>query len=309
MTTAGNYNMITVLGHTAAGKTAIAAGIAARLGGEVISADSRQVYRRMDLGTGKDYGDYFVDGVQVPSHLLDICDPGYHYNVFEFRRDFSSTFTAIRSRGNLPVLCGGSGLYLEAILRDYRMADVPVNEELRAEFAGKSMEELTRILAGLRELHNTTDTVNRKRVERAIEIAWYERDHPEDRLVLPELRPLITGVSFNRELRRERITSRLRQRLEEGMVEEVKALLDSGLSPAQLDYYGLEYRYITLYLSGELGYEAMFSALNTAIHRFAKRQLTYFRGMERRGIPVKWLDEALTEEEKIRQVIDWFRST
>jgi len=300
--------MITVLGHTAAGKTAVAAQLAQLTGSEVISADSRQVYRAMDLGTGKDYDDYLVNGEEVAAHLIDIHEPGYHYNVFEFREDFIRTFEELSKRGVVPVLCGGSGLYIEAILRDYRMADVPVDEELRQKLEGLTMEELGELLARHRPLHNSTDTLNRKRLVRAIEIALYEKEHPLELNRMPEINSLVAGISFSRDVRRQRITSRLEQRLEAGMVDEVNALLDSGLTPEQLDYYGLEYRYLSRYLSGELSYDEMFAALNTAIHRFAKRQMTYFRGMEKRGVQIHWLDEGLDTDGKVSQILEWYSS-
>jgi len=301
--------MITILGHTAAGKTAVAASVAGALDGEVISADSRQVYRDMDLGTGKDYADYLVNDKNVPVHLLDIHDAGYQYNVFEYKADFTRVYRDICSRGKVPVLCGGTGLYLEAVLKGYRMIDVPVNEELREQLGKSTLEQLSEMLSGLRPLHNTTDIVNRKRLVRAIEIALYEKDHPLIDDGQPEICSLVTGIAFNREERRERITRRLKQRLDEGMIEEVRALLNRGLSPEQLDYYGLEYRYLTLYATGKISYEEMFETLNTAIHRFAKRQMTYFRGMERRGTEIRWLDEKTDTEGKVRQIMAWYSAT
>ncbi len=301
-----SYDIITILGHTAAGKTAVAAGVAAQLDGEVISADSRQVYRQMDLGTGKDYADYHVGDINVPVHLVDIHDAGYQYNLYEFLSGFRQVFDDISARGRLPVLCGGTGLYIEAVLKDYRLVNVPVDEALRQELADRSMKELQDMLSGMKALHNTTDTVNRKRMIRALEIARYEQEHQFEQQGRPELRSLTVGISFERELRRQRITKRLEQRLSEGMVEEVKRLLDSGLSPGQLDYYGLEYRFLTRYVTGKISYDEMFASLNTAIHRFAKRQMTYFRGMERKGIAVRWLDGAMGKDEMIGRIREWF---
>ncbi len=265
------YNLLTVLGPTATGKTGLAAHLAAKLNGEVISADSRQVYRGMDLGTGKDYADYFVDGVEIPSHLVDIEDAGAHYNVYRFQTDFFKVFNDIKSRKKFPVLCGGSGLYIEAVLKNYRLIEVPPNKELRKELEGKSLEELTAILKSMKtELHNVTDVETDRRAIRAIEIEKYYAEHQQEESEMPDIRSLNIGIDFDRNLRRERITKRLKQRLEEGMLDEVQRLLDSGLTPEQLIYYGLEYKYLTLYLTGELSYEEMFSKLEIAIHQFAK---------------------------------------
>ncbi len=287
-------NLITVLGHTAAGKTSFAARLALLTGGEIISADSRQVYRGMDLGTGKDYEDYSVEGRTVPYHLIDIAEPGYEYNLYEFQEDFARAFRDISSRGKMPVLCGGTGLYLEAVLRDYKLTAVPVNEALRAKMEEMSMEELGSWLASLRKLHNTTDTLNRKRVIRAIEIEEYELRRGDVSRDFPSLVPVIFGIRFERELRRARITERLRQRLDKGMAGEVRKLLESGIAPGKLEFYGLEYKYLTRFVTGKITYEEMFTSLETAIHRFAKRQMTWFRKMEREGIKIHWLDGELT---------------
>ena len=288
-----NYDLITILGPTASGKTPLAAALAHRLDTEIISADSRQVYRRMDLGTGKDLADYVVGGHPVPYHLIDIVEPGYKYNVFEYQRDFLKAYEDIRQRGMIPVLCGGTGMYLEAVLKGYRLLPVPENPELRRELAGKSLEELTSILSSYKKLHNSTDVDTVKRAVRAIEIEEYYKEQDVQTRAFPEIKSLIIGVEISREQRREKITRRLKQRLEEGMVDEVKGLLDSGISPDSLIYYGLEYKYLTLYAIGQLTYEEMFSQLETAIHQFAKRQMTWFRGMERRGLSVHWIDAAL----------------
>lgn len=297
-----NYDLITILGPTASGKTPLAAALAHRLDTEIISADSRQVYRRMDLGTGKDLADYVVGGHPVPYHLIDIVEPGYKYNVFEYQRDFLKAYGDIRRRGMIPVLCGGTGMYLEAVLKGYRLLPVPENPELRRELAGKSLEELTSILSSYKKLHNSTDVDTVKRAVRAIEIEEYYKEQDVQTRAFPEIKSLIIGVEISREQRREKITRRLKQRLEEGMVDEVKGLLDSGISPDSLIYYGLEYKYLTLYAIGRLTYEEMFSQLETAIHQFAKRQMTWFRGMERRGLSVHWIDAALPMEKKLEQI-------
>lgn len=297
-----NYDLITILGPTASGKTPLAAALAHRLDTEIISADSRQVYRRMDLGTGKDLADYVVGGHPVPYHLIDIVEPGYKYNVFEYQRDFLKAYEDIRQRGMIPVLCGGTGMYLEAVLKGYRLLPVPENPELRRELAGKSLEELTSILSSYKKLHNSTDVDTVKRAVRAIEIEEYYKEQDVQTRAFPEIKSLIIGVEISREQRREKITRRLKQRLEEGMVDEVKGLLYSGISPDSLIYYGLEYKYLTLYAIGQLTYEEMFSQLETAIHQFAKRQMTWFRGMERRGLSVHWIDAALPMEKKLEQI-------
>lgn len=301
------YNLLTILGPTASGKTSVAAKLALALDGEVISADSRQVYRGMDLGTGKDYADYIIDGKQIPYHLIDIVDAGYEYNVFEYQKDFLKVFEAVTSRGKLPVMCGGSGLYLEAVLKNYKLIQVPVNEELRNKLEGKSLGELTEILKTYKsELHNQTDIENEKRAIRAIEIEEYYLSHPEINIGMPDIRSLVVGVQFDRQTRRKRITTRLRQRLREGMLDEVQRLLDSGLTPEQLTYYGLEYKFMTQHLTGELTYQQMFDGLNVAIHQFAKRQMTWFRRMEKQGIEIRWLDGFMPLEEKVAKIIEWY---
>ena len=297
------YNLITVLGPTATGKTGLAAHLAARINGEIISADSRQIYRGMDLGTGKDYADYFVDGVEISSHLVDIEDAGIHYNVFRFQTDFIQVFNDIKSREKFPVLCGGSGLYIEAVLKNYRLIEVPPNRELRKELEGKSLEELTGILKNLKpKLHNHTDVETDRRAVRAIEIEKYYAENPEFDTSFPKINSLNIGINFDRELRRQRISTRLKQRFDEGMLDEVQKLLDSGLTPEQLIYYGLEYKYLTLHLTGELSYNEMFRQLEIAIHQFAKRQMTWFRGMEKRGTKIHWIDGHLEMEEKVEEI-------
>ena len=296
------YDLITILGPTASGKTPLAAALADRIGTEIISGDSRQVYRRMDLGTGKDLVDYTVEGRQVPYHLIDIVEPGYKYNVFEYQRDFLKAYQEITAKNKLPILCGGTGMYIESVLKGYRLLPVPENPELRVSLEGKSLEELTGILAGYKKLHNSTDVDTAKRAIRAIEIEEYYKQQPPEYREFPSLKSLIIGVDIDRELRREKITRRLKQRLDEGMVEEVRGLLAEGIDPENLIYYGLEYKFLTQYAIGELTFEEMFHQLETAIHQFAKRQMTWFRGMERRGFIIHWLDATLPMEEKIEQI-------
>lgn len=271
-------------------------------GAEIISADSRQVYRGMDIGTGKDIAEYTRDGVTVPTHLLDIVDAGEKYNLFEFQRDFLTSYEDIRSRGAFPVMCGGSGLYVESVLRGYRLLPVPENPELRARLEEKSLEELTVILAGYKSLHNNTDTDSKKRAIRAIEIEEYYLTCPVEERSFPQVNALVVGVSVDREVRRERISRRLCERLKEGMVDEVRSLLDSGITPDQLIYYGLEYKYITLYLTGAMKYDEMVHGLEIAIHQFAKRQMTWFRGMEKRGVDIKWIDASQERAQLVEQI-------
>jgi tRNA dimethylallyltransferase len=293
------YDMLTILGPTATGKTQLAARMAHRLNGEVLSADSRQIYRGMDLGTGKDLADYVVEGSRVPCHLVDIANAGEQYNVFEFQRQFISAYEDILSREKFPVFCGGSGLYLEAVLKGYRLTQVPSDKSRRAELSQFSLEELTGMLKGYKSVHNTSDTETKNRAIRAIEIEEYLRSNPDLNFEFPTINSLIIGVQFDRDTRRERITARLKQRLNEGMIEEVKGLLDSGLNPDDLTYYGLEYKYVTLFLIGELSREEMFERLNIAIHQFAKRQMTWFRKMEKEGFVIHWLDGFMPMEEKV----------
>lgn len=299
--------MITILGPTASGKTDIAAHLAVDLNAEIISADSRQVYRRMDIGTGKDLSDYVVDGEAVSYHLIDIVEPGTKYNLFEYQRDFLDAYNDIRRRGKDVILCGGTGLYIESVLKGYRLMPVAENKQLRQSLQGKSLEELAEMLRRLKEenksnMHNTTDVDTPKRAIRAIEIELAYRDAPIEERTFPKIDTLIIGVGIDRELRREKITSRLRKRLDEGMVDEVKALLDEGIQPADLIYYGLEYKYVTEYLLGKTSYEEMFRTLEIAIHQFAKRQMTWFRGMERRGFHIHWIDASSSMEEKLNTI-------
>lgn len=301
------FNLLSIIGPTASGKTALAVRMAAELDGEIISADSRQVYRGMDIGTGKDLEEYRIGERVIPYHLIDILEAGAKYNVFEYQNDFFNVFEDCRQRGVFPVLCGGSGLYVEAVLKGYRLLEVPVNEPLRESLKGFSLPELAERLATYKRLHNTTETDTPKRAIRAIEIEEYYRTHPREEKNMPSVHALIVGVDVNREVRRERITQRLHDRLQQGMVEEVRRLLKEGVKPEDLIYYGLEYKYLTLYLTGRLAYEEMVEKLNIAIHQFAKRQMTWFRKMEREGFPIRWLDAALPEEEKVSRIKQWLR--
>ncbi len=293
------FNLVTVLGPTAGSKTAFAAHLACRINGEIISADSRQVYRRMNLGTGKDYDDYVVDDRPVPCHLIDIVEPGYKYNVFEYQRDFIRAFQDTVSRGRIPILCGGTGLYIDAAIKGYRLIPVPPDENLRKELSAKTLAELTGILASMKKLHNYTDIDTKARAIRAIEIERYYHQHPVAADDYPPIRNLCLGIRFDRFTQRSRITERLHRRLEAGMVDEVKDLLGHGLTAEDLMYYGLEYKYITLYLTGKLGYDDMVTRLNIAIHQFAKRQMTWFRKMEREGTTIHWIAGDMTMEEKL----------
>lgn len=301
------YQLITILGPTASGKTTFAARLAARLATEIISADSRQIYRSMDIGTGKDLADYDVNGRRVPYHLIDICEPGYKYNVFEYQHDFFRAYEQLKAQGKIPILCGGTGMYIEAVLKGYKLLDVPQNPSLRESLKAKSLEELESILASYKTLHNKTDVDTAQRAIRAIEIEEYYKTEAPDANEYAPIRSLIVGIRIERELRRKKISQRLRARLEEGMVEEVKGLLSAGLSPEDLIYYGLEYKFLTLYLTGKLSYEDMVSQLETAIHQFAKRQMTWFRGMERRGCTIHWLDAVLPTEDKIERTLQLLR--
>lgn len=297
------YNLLVILGPTASGKTTFAAHLARHLDGEIISADSRQIYRGMDLGTGKDIEDYTLDGYTIPHHLIDIVDAGYKYNVFEYQSDFFKAFEQVQANNRWPIMCGGTGMYIESVLKKYKLINVPVNQKLRDSLQGKNLEELSAILAGYKSLHNQTDTDTVKRAIRGIEIEEYYKVNPEIEVVLPDVKPLIIGVNIDREARRQKITKRLKKRLEEGMIEEVKQLLDSGVSAEDLIYYGLEYKYLTMHVTGQLSYKQMFDKLNVAIHQFAKRQMTWFRGMERKGAKIHWVDAFEPMEERINSVV------
>jgi len=301
--TGQEYDIVVITGPTATGKTRLAARVAYRLGSEVISADSRQVYRGMDIGTGKDLSDYIVDGLKVPCHLVDIVDAGYRYNVYEYQRDFIKVYNDMRQRSLIPVVCGGSGMYVDSIVSGYRLTQVPVNEALRLSLADRSLEELTFVLSTYKRLHNKTDVDTVKRAVRAIEIEEYYLSQPADTEPFPVIRPLVVGIMFDRDIRRDRISRRLKERLEGGMIEEVQRLLDGGIRPDDLIYYGLEYKYVTLYLLHSMSYGEMYQKLETEIHRFAKRQMTWFRGMERRGITINWIDGQLPDDDKADMIL------
>lgn len=302
-------SLLTILGPTACGKTAFATRLAYDLDGEILSADSRQVYRGMDIGTGKDLADYIVNGKQIPYHLIDIADAGEKYNVYEFQHDFLNAYNDIVVRGATPIMCGGTGLYLESVIRGYRLSPVPQNPELRERLAGKTLEELTEILRGYKQLHNTTDVDSAQRAIRAIEIEDYYQHTPLDNREFPEIDSLVIGLDINRELRREKISKRLRLRLEEGMVDEIRRIIDSGVSPDDLIYYGLEYKFVTMYVIGQLSYDEMVSQLEIAIHQFAKRQMTWFRGMERRGVNIHWLSCDIPVDERIETVKEMWKNS
>lgn len=287
--------MITILGPTASGKTAIAARLAHDIGGEILSADSRQVYRGMDIGTGKDLADYTVDGHPVPYHLIDIADAGTKYNLFQYQQDFRTVYDDIVTRGATPILCGGTGLYIEAVVKGYALSPVPQNPALRQRLEGKTLAELTAMLCDLKRqtgsaMHNTTDVDSCQRAVRAIEIETYNLEHATELRQMPAVDTTIIGVSVDRDVRRRKITDRLDRRLKEGMVDEIRGLLRQGVNPADLTYYGLEYKFVTEYVMGHLSYGDMRRYLEIAIHQFAKRQMTWFRGMERRGLAIHWVD-------------------
>lgn len=303
-----NQKMITILGPTASGKTSVAAALALRTGGEIISADSRQVYRRMDIGTGKDLADYTIGDVHIPYHLIDIAEPGTKYNLFQYQQDFHTAYNDIRSRGKLPILCGGTGLYIEAVLGGYSLSPVPQNQKLRESLEGKSLDQLTQMLVQLKQkngsnMHNRTDVDTAQRAIRAIEIETYNLEHPTPERQMPQVDSLVIGINIDRELRREKITRRLKARLEEGMCDEIRSLIDGGVNPDDLIYYGLEYKFVTEYVVGKTSYEEMFRKLEIAIHQFAKRQMTWFRGMERRGYTIHWIDAAQSMDEKVEAIM------
>lgn len=300
--------MITILGPTASGKTPVAAALAWRTEGEIISADSRQIYRRMDIGTGKDLADYTVDGHKIPYHLIDIAEPGTKYNLFQYQQDFHNVYDDICTRGKLPILCGGTGLYIEAVLGGYQLSPVPQNMKLREKLASKSLDELTQMLKELKlrngsNMHNHTDVDTAQRAIRAIEIETYNLEHPTPERQLPPVDSLIVGIDIDRELRRQKITRRLKARLDEGMVDEIRALIDEGIKPEDLIYYGLEYKFVTEYVTGTLSYDEMFRQLEIAIHQFAKRQMTWFRGMERRGFHINWINADQPMSDKVDAIM------
>lgn len=301
--------MITILGPTASGKTTLAAHLAAKTGAEIISADSRQVYRSMDIGTGKDLADYVVDGKKIPYHLIDICEPGTKYNLFRYQEDFLNAYEDIRNRGVEPILCGGTGLYIEAVLKGYSLSPVPQNAELRERLAGKSLEELTTMLVELKKktgstMHNRSDVDTAQRAIRAIEIEEHNLNNPMPERECPPIDSLIIGVDIDRDERRRKITNRLKARLEDGMVEEIQGLLRRGIPAEDLIYYGLEYKFVTEYVTGKLTYDEMFRQLEIAIHQFAKRQMTWFRGMERRGFHIRWLDASKPIDDKVMAIME-----
>lgn len=303
------YNLITILGPTASGKTSLAAHVASRLNSGVISADSRQVYREMDIGTGKDIDDYNLNGDSVPYYLVNIRDAGEKYNLYEYQKDFFKVFNKFSAEEKIPVLCGGSGLYIEAVLKAYNLLSVPVNQTLRKELSKNTDEELIKLLSSLKKLHNTTDIVTRKRIIRAIEIELFQKENSNNQSHFPEINSLIVGIKFEREEQKQRITDRLKFRLENGMIEEVEQLLKKGIAPENLIYYGLEYKFVTQYLIGQLSYDEMFNLLNIAIHQFSKRQMTWFRKMEREGSQIHWIDGKLPVDEKVEKVIQLMKSS
>lgn len=295
--------MITILGPTATGKTSFAVYVAAQLNGEILSADSRQVYKGMNIGTGKDLSEYQYEDRRIPHHLIDIVDPGYEYNVYEYQRDFLKVYKEIEQRGSFPILCGGTGMYIESVLKGYKLINVPVNEELREELTLKSDQELEQILDEFKELHNTTDSSDRDRLLRAIEIQTYYDENSDLDTSFPKIDSLLVGLDFDRRVVRSRITDRLEERLKGGMIEEVQGLLNDGVSEEKLKFYGLEYRFVTQHISGEISYDELFRRLNTAIHQFSKRQMTWFRRMEKQGFEIHWLDGNLSHEQKMMQLM------
>lgn len=299
--------LITILGPTASGKTSFASNLAYSLDGEIISADSRQVYRGMDIGTGKDLSEYIIDGVIIPYHLIDIRVPGDKYTLFEYQKDFHQIYAKILSKDKTPILCGGTGLYIESVLRGYNLPDVPANAELRKSLQDKSLDELTDILKSYRQLHNITDSDTKKRAVRAIEIEDYKVKQNVSEREFPPIKSCVLGIDIDRELRRKKISERLKSRFDEGMIEEVESILNSGVTPEDLIYYGLEYKFVTQYIIGVISFDEMYNRLEVAIHRFAKRQMTWFRGMERRGIKINWIDASLSMDDKIELAYSFIR--
>ncbi len=301
------YNLITILGATASGKTGVATNLAYNIKSEIISADSRQVYRGMDLGTGKDIEEYTLNGKQIPYHLIDIMDAGTEYNVYKFQKDFFKVYQEITSRGILPILCGGSGMYINAVLKGYKLIKVPKNEDLREELTTFSLEELTAKLKSLKSLHNKSDIETKRRAIRAIEIETYYKDHPLSDDELPDINSLIVGIFFDRDTRRKRISERLKQRIDEGMIDEVRNLIKSGVTPESLIYYGLEYKFLTLHVIGRLSFDEMYRQLEIAIHQFSKRQMTWYRNMERNGTKIHWIDGTLPIQDKVEKIKELFQ--
>lgn len=294
--------IITILGPTATGKTHIAALLAKKIGAEIVSADSRQVYRNMDIGTGKDLSDYQVDGFPIPFHLIDVVEPGVEYNVFQYQQAASKAIKEIQKREVPVILCGGSGMYLEALLKGYKLFPVPTNNELRTHFQTQSFDDLSKLLASFKSLHNITDTDHPERLYRALEIEIYYQNHPELQEISTPIPSIIFGLNGDRDHIRKKITLRLKERLENGMIEEIETLIQNGVNPTQLIRYGLEYKFVTQYLLGELTFDTMFEKLNIAIHQFSKRQMTWFRKMERDGFLIHWIDISLSETEKLEYI-------
>ena len=308
MNTEIKYDLVTILGATATGKTTVAVALSDKIGAEIISADSRQVYRGMDIGTGKDIDEYNYNGKNIPYHIIDIVDAGEKYNVFQYQSDFLKVYAQIKENGSNAVLCGGTGMYIDAVTKGYRLIEVPDNNELRAELNNKELSELKQILSNYKELHNKSDITDKERAIRAIEIEEYYKINPDIDTNYPKIDNIFIGINVDRDTRRNRITTRLKARLNEGMVEEVKALIESGIKPEDLMYYGLEYKFITQYIIGELSYAQMVNSLQTAIHQFAKRQMTWFRGMERKGAKIHWIDGLQPIDSKINEIYDLIKT-
>lgn len=302
------YDFITILGPTACGKTKLAAELSYLIKGEIISADSRQVYKEMDIGTGKDLADYIVNGKPIPYHLINIVEPGQKYHVFQYKKDFYNAFEQVKQNQSVPILCGGSGMYLEAVLRNYNLVEVPENKTLREELEKYSLEELTLRLSHYKRMHNKTDVDTKKRAIRAIEIEEYYKNHRINEKTQHELKSLTFGLEIDRNLRREKITKRLKARIDEGLIDEVRQLLNKGITPEDLIYYGLEYKFVTEYILDKYSFDAFFTKLETAIHQFSKRQMTYFRGMERRGIKINWLKATDDIDINIQTIINQWNS-
>jgi len=293
--------MIVILGPTATGKTALAAELCYRINGEIISADSRQVYRDMDIGTGKDLDDFNIHNTQIPYHLVNVAEAGFEYNIFHYQHQFHKSYNEILERGKKPVLCGGSGLYIETVLKGFNLHEVPDNIELRKKLESKSDEELIQMLSGMQKLHNKTDTNTRERLIKALIIAFYLKETKPE---FPPIDSVIFGILYERNVVRERITQRLKQRLEHGLIEEAEMLLQKGLTFEKFKYYGLEYKFLALYLEKKITYQELFTQLNIAIHQFSKRQMTWFRKMEKEGFKINWMDGNLTMDEKINFILE-----
>ena len=308
MNTEIKYDLVTILGATATGKTTVAVALADKIGAEIISADSRQVYRGMDIGTGKDIDEYNYNGKNIPYHIIDIVDAGEKYNVFQYQSDFLKAYAQINEKGSNTVLCGGTGMYIDAVTKGYRLIEVNDNNELRAELESKELSELKEILSNYKELHNKSDITDKKRAIRAIEIEEYYKNNSDIDTNYPIINNIFIGIDVDRDTRRKRISDRLKARLNEGMVDEVKTLIDSGIKPDDLMYYGLEYKFITQYIIGELSYAQMVNSLQTAIHQFAKRQMTWFRGMERKGAIIHWIDGLQPIDSKINEIYDLIKT-